>query len=152
MSSKLIVTGAMVVAAILLATIPPSTAGLMPTIHMHIVNKMSAGELMLVHCKCTDHDIGYHYVKIGDEFEWKFNKHWNRRTHWRCYLAADKTRFMYLDVYDSDGAFFSSNGPVFDNGYNDNYWDIKEDGAYVRDKDSGADYFAQGWQTVGESS
>ncbi|CAN0879356.1 S-protein homolog 74 [Linum grandiflorum] len=142
MSSRLTATVAVVV-TILLATTARSSAGFVPRIHMHIVNKMTDNELMLVRCKCSDHDLGDYLVKVGAEFEWSFKKHLIRRTHWRCYLAADETRFMHFDAYDTGAV--STDKYIIDGDINDIHWDVKEDGIYVRDIDSGKDYFAQKW-------
>ncbi|CAN0879358.1 Self-incompatibility protein S1 [Linum grandiflorum] len=129
------------VAAILLAIINLSAAGLLPHFHVHIVNQMTNNELLLVHCKCSDHDLGYQYAPVGTEFEWRFRKHFLRRTHWKCYLAADKTRFLYLDAYDNE--FLSINSAD-----NEIYWDVREDGVYLRDVGARLERFAKGWQTA----
>ncbi|CAN1144135.1 S-protein homolog 74 [Linum perenne] len=133
------------VIALLLATIPQSSASIWPYIHVHITNEL-ANETMLVHCKCSDHDLGHQFVTVGAMFEWRFKPHVFKKTHWRCYLAADKTRYMYFDAYNNGSLM--SDGIGLEGDYNNLYYSVKEDGLYVRDADTGADNFSQGWDTV----
>ncbi|MBA0737321.1 hypothetical protein Gogos_010791, partial [Gossypium gossypioides] len=42
------------------------------TWHVHVVNGLSNGQILLVHCKSKDDDLGIHNLTAKTEFTWKF--------------------------------------------------------------------------------
>ncbi|CAN1175002.1 S-protein homolog 74 [Linum perenne] len=115
------------VVMILLAIIPSSSASYFNKhIHAHILNELSPNNVLYVRCKCSDHDLGDHYVNVGSEFEWQFKEHVFRKTVWSCYLAPDNNRHVdYRAYYDDFQGYYLDK-------QNNVYWIAKDDGLYVR--------------------
>ncbi|CAN0853852.1 S-protein homolog 1 [Linum grandiflorum] len=131
----------MVVATILLSLISPSSADLYAIKYeAHIVNELSANKVLYVHCHCTDHDLGDHYINVGSEFVWSFKSHVLRMTRWKCYLAPDNNRHV-------DFVAFSTNmSHICFGERNTFYWVAKDDGIYMRDTlEFNLDHFSHPW-------
>ncbi|CAN1175000.1 S-protein homolog 21 [Linum perenne] len=129
------------VATILLATVPSSSASFFKkSIHAHIVNQLSPNNVLYVHCKCTDHDIGEHYVNVGSEFEWRFKEHAFFYTNWNCYLAPDYHRHVYYSAYYDQIA-----GKYLDK-ENNIYWLVRDDGIYLRNFEKNTDDGMYPWE------
>ncbi|CAN1803708.1 S-protein homolog 74 [Linum perenne] len=106
-----------------------------PPITVHIKNELSSGQVLYVHCHCTDHDLGDHYINTGVEFNWRFKPHFIRKNLWQCYLAPDKNHQAYFHVYD-----FKT--PPYDF---DLIFAAKEDGVYYRNQDNNVDEYFSKW-------
>ncbi|CAN1144143.1 S-protein homolog 8 [Linum perenne] len=118
-----ILTIFVVTVAILLATIPRSSAlWHRPHYQVHILNELTNNKVLLVHCNCSDHDLGDSYIKVGMEYAWTFKEHAFRTTRWRCYLAPDSNRHAYFVAYEEETPNIGRNV----------YWAAKEDGVYFR--------------------
>ncbi|KAL5862204.1 hypothetical protein ACOSQ3_003488 [Xanthoceras sorbifolium] len=63
------------------------------TWHMHVVNGMSHGMRLLVHCRSGDTDLGMKNVTAGTEFEWKFKMNFFDRTVYWCYWYSVFNKF-----------------------------------------------------------
>ncbi|PPS14572.1 hypothetical protein GOBAR_AA06033 [Gossypium barbadense] len=59
------------------------------TWHVHTVNDLSEGKILLVHCKSKDNDLGIHNLTVGVEFSWKFKLQIFGGTLFWCYMAYD---------------------------------------------------------------
>ncbi|CAN1262617.1 S-protein homolog 74 [Linum perenne] len=118
-------------ATVIFSSLPPRDH----SITAHIKNKLSSSQLLYVHCHCTDHDLGDHYVNFGDEFNWNFKSHYIQKNLWQCYLAPDKTHHAYFHVYDSRTSPFDF----------DLIFEAREDGIYYINQDSHEDEFFSHW-------
>ncbi|CAN1306644.1 S-protein homolog 1 [Linum perenne] len=137
-----ILTIFVVTVAILLVTIPRSSAlWHRPHYQVHILNELTNNKVLLVHCNCSDHDLGDNHIKVGTEYAWTFKEHAFRTTRWRCYLAPDNNRHAYFVAYEEA---FDLNTRMFDFNV---YWAVKDDGVYFRDPKSHKDVFSFAWQT-----
>ncbi|CAN1144142.1 S-protein homolog 74 [Linum perenne] len=140
METKFCVSLLMIVAASMLmqaTVISSSRADSLrdPPITIHIKNELKSGQVLYAHCHCTDHDLGDHYINVGDEFNWNFKPHFIRKNLWQCYLTPDKTHHAYFHVYDSKT-------PTFDF---DLIFAAREDGVYYINQDSHVDEFFSSW-------
>ncbi|MBA0763987.1 hypothetical protein Gotri_013372, partial [Gossypium trilobum] len=59
------------------------------TWHVHTINGLSNGKMLLVHCKSKDNDLGIHNLTAGAEFSWQFKLSVTGRTLFWCYMAYD---------------------------------------------------------------
>ncbi|CAN0879320.1 S-protein homolog 1 [Linum grandiflorum] len=125
-------------AVIILATIPPASSGWLSYYHVHIINELDNAGSLLVHCHCTDHDIGEHYIVPGREFEWRFKEHIFRKTLWKCYLSPAPYNSRHVDFVAFDDFTVTFGNHV--------YWVAKEIGVFYRDADTLKDAFMFGWE------
>nr|KJB26086.1 hypothetical protein B456_004G224500 [Gossypium raimondii] len=95
------------------------------TWHVHTVNGLSNGEILLVHCKSKDNDLGIHNLTVGTEFSWKFKLNFFGGTLFWCYMAHDNFHAT-LDVFREIEGFFDECN------YGDCIWTAKDDGIYLR--------------------
>ncbi|CAN0879322.1 hypothetical protein LINGRAHAP2_LOCUS12967 [Linum grandiflorum] len=141
MSQPKILNLAAVIVLLFLSTAPPSSAGLwpwhQPEYRVHITNRLSSNEVLLVHCNSSDHDRGDSYINVGAEYEWAFKLGAIQMTSWRCYLApVGSNRHVYFVAFDLDT-------PVIGK---DAYWVVREDGAWI--SYDGREQLKYRWMTI----
>ncbi|GLT62135.1 hypothetical protein SLA2020_347940 [Shorea laevis] len=111
--------------------------------HVRIVNKMSRGHRLFIHCKSKDDDLGKHDIRVGAEFSWGFKtNYWGTTLFW-CYMRKD--------IYKAHASF-----NVFWSSYDDwlSYrcdssdciWTAKNDGIYLRNVPQKRDELVHKWQ------
>ncbi|CAI0453428.1 unnamed protein product [Linum tenue] len=97
---------------------------------------------MLVHCRSKDNDLGVHYVRFNNKYEWGFKPNiWLRTLYW-CYLAPSGGRYLNFDAYNSKIGERNRDFPI--------YWIAKEDGVYQRILDNDMrtrDVFQHPWKS-----
>lgn len=63
--------------------------------HLHVVNKLSTGHILFLHCKSKDDDLGTHYLRVGSEFSWGFTpNYWGTTLFW-CYMRTNKAHAAF---------------------------------------------------------
>ncbi|MBA0844825.1 hypothetical protein Goarm_022543, partial [Gossypium armourianum] len=75
-----------------------SNLSLRITWHVHAVNDLSDGKILLVHCKSKDDNLGIHNLTVGSEFSWKFKQQILGATLFWCYMAYDNF-YASFDVF-----------------------------------------------------
>ncbi|OVA10709.1 Plant self-incompatibility S1 [Macleaya cordata] len=64
----------LVIFAILLVSESNSSKNFMvPTVHVSIVNEIADKQILTIHCKSKDDDLGEHKLEYGQDFHWKFH-------------------------------------------------------------------------------
>nr|KJB26088.1 hypothetical protein B456_004G224700 [Gossypium raimondii] len=108
------------------------------TWHVHTINGLSNGKMLLVHCKSKDNDLGIHNLTAGAEFSWQFKLSVTGRTLFWCYMAYDNFHAA-LNVFWDNPIFFNKCN-------NDNcIWIAKDDGIYFRNFAKKVDELRQTW-------
>ncbi|KAF5188901.1 hypothetical protein FRX31_021512 [Thalictrum thalictroides] len=54
------------------------------TKHVYVINSLSAGNTLSVHCKSKDDDLGQHDIPFNGVYEWKFKMQAFERTLYWC--------------------------------------------------------------------
>ncbi|PPS14569.1 hypothetical protein GOBAR_AA06030 [Gossypium barbadense] len=67
------------------------------TWHVHTINGLSNGKILLVHCKSKDNDLGIHNLTVGVEFSWQFKLSVTGRTLFSATWLT--TTFMLRSMY-----------------------------------------------------
>jgi hypothetical protein len=112
--------------------------------NVQIVNGLSGGNTLFLHCKSEDNDLGIHNLAVGAEFSWDFTPNvWGTTLYW-CYLRNNEEHKWF-------DAFLSQS----DDGYNwfarsCNYktctWIARDDGIYLRNIPNKSDDFVHKWE------
>ncbi|CAN1169760.1 S-protein homolog 1 [Linum perenne] len=94
--------------------------------HVHLVNELTGGKVMKVHCKSKDDDMGIHDVPAGSEYQWKFKPSVFGGTLFWCHVATVNKPQIVYDAYYEDGKLWQR--VHMDN----QYWVVKDSGIYLR--------------------
>lgn len=93
-----------------------------------IFNNMQSRQTLLLHCKSKDDDLGHQFLKIGEQFSWRFRENlWQTTLFW-CYMQNQHTNFMSLEVFWPESHYFFSkrcDGGVCT-------WSVRDDGIYLK--------------------
>nr|KJB26087.1 hypothetical protein B456_004G224600 [Gossypium raimondii] len=107
------------------------------TWHLHVVNGLSNGRILLVHCKSKDDDLGIHNLTADTEFTWKFKPNFFGGTLFWCYMAHSNFHAAFDAFRENDDFFQECN-------YGDCIWTAKDDGIYLRN--GKLDKLTYGWE------
>ncbi|KAB2071174.1 hypothetical protein ES319_A08G204800v1, partial [Gossypium barbadense] len=107
------------------------------TWHVHVVNGLSNGKILLVYCKSKDDDLGIHNLTADTEFIWKFKLNFFGGTLFWCYMAHDNFHAAFDAFRENNGFFQECN-------YGDCIWTAKDDRIYLRN--GKFDKLTQGWE------
>lgn len=126
-----------------LAVLEETKAAELAKWQIHVVNRLSNGQILLVHCKSKDNDLGEHKLSVGSEFNWRFKVNfWNTTLFW-CYLQKPN------GLHSSFEAFWIESTSVwlYDMCYDSNcIWIAKDDGIYLRDNTNQKDVLIHKWE------
>lgn len=125
-----------------LAIIRPTKGAVLQKWDIHIVNGLTNGQNLLVHCKSKDDDLGEKNLSVGTEFNWSFTVNiWNTTLFW-CYLRKPNAESMSFE------AFWVEKQSIwlFYRCYKNNcIWTAKDDGIYLRDNPVNRDVLVHKW-------
>ena len=66
---------------------------------IHIVNGLSKGQMLLVHCKSKDNDLGEHNLTAASEFNWSFRVNlWDSTLFW-CFLRKPNGQHKSFEAF-----------------------------------------------------
>jgi hypothetical protein len=91
--------------------------------HVHIQNGLK-DYILGAHCKSKDDDLGFQYIAINGEFQWKFRYNLFHTTLFFCslsWIGGHRT----FDAFLNDGAFFNNSCARYNC-----YWKAQVDGIY----------------------
>ncbi|WCJ25999.1 Plant self-incompatibility protein S1 family [Euphorbia peplus] len=71
-----------------------------------IHNDVGPGEIVKVHCKSKDDDLGIHVVQFNQSYQWRFRVDWMDRTLFFCGIATRHGSGIY-DIYKAKRDFRS---------------------------------------------
>ncbi|CAO2817759.1 unnamed protein product [Amaranthus hypochondriacus] len=90
---------------------------------VRVIDALSNGKDVEVHCKSKTHDIGVKYLKSGEYFEFEFKPFFN--TLYFCSFWYDN-QIHWFDIYEYYRDFAYCGGQC--------WWKIKETGPCIRDQ------------------
>ncbi|CAN1169758.1 S-protein homolog 1 [Linum perenne] len=108
--------------------------------HIHMVNELTGGKVMLVHCKSKNDDLGIHSVPAGSEYEWRFRPSVLGNTLFWCHVATGNKQIVY-DAFYQDPKLWQRLH------MDHSYWVAKDSGIYLRQfwKKPSTDVFWKPW-------
>jgi hypothetical protein len=121
---------------------------------VQVVNGLSSGHTLFLHCKSKDDDLGMHYLQVGSEFSWHFEENlWQSTLFW-CNMRTDKAHASFNvfwlkkneePKYGSD--FMENTCECFLTGGECNcIWTTKDDGIYLRNILENREIFMHKWE------
>ncbi|GMI73974.1 S-protein homologue 1 [Hibiscus trionum] len=113
--------------------------------HVYVINGLSEGRTLFVHCKSTDDDLGGRNLDPGTNFNWSFRQHVFHRTLFWCYVSKandndDDGAHASFDVFWQDVILFHKCS------WKDCIWIAKDDGIYIKDLARNTDEFRREWE------
>ncbi|KAI4338179.1 hypothetical protein L6164_016523 [Bauhinia variegata] len=69
--------------------------------HVYIENELGANKILTVHCKSDDDNLGVHYLKYGETYEFHFRDSWFGNTLFTCVLSHAR-KHAEIEVYDEN--------------------------------------------------
>lgn len=106
--------------------------------YVHVVNGLSPGRMLFVHCKSKDDDIGQHNLAVGDEISWSFTINFFSTTLFWCYTRTDHQHATFKVYWVR---------PWLDDRCNKNcIWTAKDDGFYLRNVPKNQDELIHKWE------
>ncbi|CAN1155851.1 S-protein homolog 74 [Linum perenne] len=108
-------------------------------IHIHIVNEVTDGKELTVHCMCKTNDMGVHKVSVGSEYQWSFKTSKSGNAPFECNVRKGLTGVLLFKAYAEDPEMTRrvNNGNC--------YWIAKDDGIYLRQFWKNTDVFFHAW-------
>eukprot|EP00257_Ricinus_communis_P026055 XP_025013469.1 S-protein homolog 74-like [Ricinus communis] len=122
--------------------VTPNNCNILNSYHVHVVNELSPGKVLFVHCKSSDNDLGGHNLGDGQEFSWSFYMNFIKTTLFWCRMAPDDQSFADLSVLDSNSLFYKCGHEQ------ECIWIAKDDGVYLRNIPMNVDEFQRSWGTI----
>ncbi|XP_022143641.1 S-protein homolog 1-like [Momordica charantia] len=108
-----------------------------------IVNGLSSGQTLFIHCKSKDDDLGIHNLAVGAKFGWNFRDNlWGTTLFW-CYMRKPDNANASFEVYWDD----KSKEQWLYNfcNWEDCIWTAKDDGIYIKNILGNKDELAHKW-------
>ncbi|XP_038896421.1 S-protein homolog 1-like [Benincasa hispida] len=96
---------------------------------IHVVNGLSSGQILSVHCKSKDDDLGEHKLSVGTEFNWSFRKPNAQHSSFEAFWIESRSVWLYNMCYDSNCI-----------------WTAKDDGIYLKDNTAQRDILIHKWE------
>lgn len=98
---------------------------------VHVVNGLSSGNTLFLHCKSEDNDLGMHNLLVGAEFSWHFMPNvWGTTLYW-CYMRKEKDVFAEFDVFlEQSNDLYNWFAQCCN--YENCIWTAKDEGIYLR--------------------
>ncbi|KAL6210896.1 hypothetical protein ACLB2K_016126 [Fragaria x ananassa] len=133
-------------AALALSICPESSAkwpGLDPTNwHVHVVNGLSGGRQLVVHCKSDVNDLGIHTLGPGGDFNWHFYVNLPGTTKFTCDWRAGN-RHALTDVFWREAQHMRLWTKC---NWKTCFWTAKGDGIYLKDIPANRDERVHPWE------
>ncbi|KAE8660776.1 26S protease regulatory complex subunit 4 family protein [Hibiscus syriacus] len=107
--------------------------------YVHVVNGLSNGRTLFVHCNSKDDDLGGRNLDPETDFNWSFRQHVLRRTLFWCYVSKDGAHASFK-VFWQDVLLFHKCA------WKDCIWIAKDDGVYIKDLARNTDEFRRRWK------
>ncbi|KAL6210888.1 hypothetical protein ACLB2K_016118 [Fragaria x ananassa] len=132
----------MLVALAVLALAIPCSAETWGKWHVHVVNGLSSGRTLFVHCKSKDDDLGIHNLAIGTETNWSFRENFIGTTLFWCYLRTDREEYASFDVFweEHDHKWLQTRC-----NWKDCIWTARDDGIYIKNIPNNSDELIHKW-------
>jgi hypothetical protein len=121
--------------------------------HVKVVNGLSGGKTLFLHCKSKDDDLGMHNLQVGSELSWHFKENYFSTLFW-CNMRMDKGHANfhvfwanvngepeYIDYYFlvyRCKCFFTTKCTCT--------WTAKDDGIYLRNIPKNRDELMHKWE------
>ncbi|KAL6210885.1 hypothetical protein ACLB2K_016115 [Fragaria x ananassa] len=132
--------------ALALSICPESSAkwpGLDPTNwHVHVVNGLSGGRQLVVHCKSDVDDLGIHTLGPGGDFNWHFHVNLPGTTKFTCDWRAGN-RHALTDVFWREAEHMWLRTKC---NWKACFWTAKDDGIYLKDIPANRDERVHPWE------
>ncbi|XP_038682051.1 S-protein homolog 74-like [Tripterygium wilfordii] len=106
--------------------------------HVSVVNGLRA-EIMAIHCRSKDNDLGARDLSPGTNFTWSFRENFFQRTLFWCNVEKDDGHARF-DVFWQDVLLF------YKCLWKECIWVAKHDGIYLKDLDTKNDEFRYKWE------
>ncbi|XP_031745090.1 S-protein homolog 1-like [Cucumis sativus] len=112
--------------------------------HIHVVNGLSNGQILLAHCKSKDNDLGERRLIAGTEFNWRFRVNfWNTTLFW-CYLQKPNGQHSSFESFWIESRSVWLYTMCFEKNC---IWTAKDDGIYLKDNfDTHKDILIHKWE------
>ncbi|CAL1403654.1 unnamed protein product [Linum trigynum] len=94
--------------------------------HIHIVNELSGGRAVTVHCRSKNNDMGVHVVPPGSEYQWRFRPNIFGITLFWCHVAKGNVEVVF-DAYNEE-----EKDPWERIHMDNTYWVARDDAVYLR--------------------
>ncbi|KAG8485322.1 hypothetical protein CXB51_021454 [Gossypium anomalum] len=114
--------------------------------HVYVVNGLSDGRMLFVHCKSKDNDLGGRNLDVGTNFTWSFQQHIFRRTLFWCYASKDDNDYDGGGAHASFKVFWQDVLLFHKCSWKDCIWIAKDDGIYIKNVPRNADEFRWQWK------
>lgn len=110
---------------------------------IHVLNELSNDQMLFVHCKSRDDNLGQHNVSVGNEFNWSFRVNfWNTTLFW-CFLRKPNAQSVSFEAFWIEKTSIW----LFYRCYDSNcIWTAKDDGVYLRDNPARRDVLVHKWK------
>jgi hypothetical protein len=121
--------------------------------HVQVVNGLSSGDTLFLHCKSKDDDLGMHYLQVGSEFSWHFEENfWGSTLFW-CNMRTDKAHaslnVFWLSEYEEPKygfRFIARTCECFFSTKCTCIWTAKDDGIYLLNIPENKEIFMHKWE------
>ncbi|MBA0736307.1 hypothetical protein Gogos_009870 [Gossypium gossypioides] len=114
--------------------------------HVYVVNGLSDGRMLFVHCKSKDNDLGSRNLDVGTNFTWSFQQHIFQRTLFWCYVSEDDNDYDGGGAHASFKVFWQDVLLFHKCSWKDCIWIAKDDGIYIKNVPRNADEFRWQWK------
>ncbi|KAM3199039.1 hypothetical protein T459_26302 [Capsicum annuum] len=102
--------------------------------HVYVLNNLPQNSPKLkVHCASGDDDLGYHYPKVGEDFDWEFNA-WSNTLFFCYFWWGDKDNVF--DVFNSPNFCVKDASKLVPQYPSKCYWKVMGDGFYLGYEDN----------------
>lgn len=107
---------------------------LTPYHEVHITNELpSNAHKLTLHCQSKDDDLGYHDLRVGQDFQWGFHRNMRGTTLFFCHFWWNNKQRAFA-VYNS----------IISEGRH-SFWIVKADGFYFKIRESDEPFLRNEW-------
>lgn len=92
-----------------------------------IFHQLSPGQTLSVHCKSKNDDLGDHFLRVGEDFSWKFKENLFSTTRFWCTLTSSSKKQVTMDVFWPE----RHNWLAYRCNYETCIWVAQDDGIYL---------------------
>jgi hypothetical protein len=112
--------------------------------HVYIINRLSGGRGLSLHCKSKNNDLGTHFLGVETGFSWSFRENLFLTTRFWCYIRKvngdDYARFDVFWPERHNHRWLSNRCFV-----GSCLWIVHDDGIYLFNSLSGVSEFIHQW-------
>ncbi|ESQ56181.1 hypothetical protein EUTSA_v10026872mg [Eutrema salsugineum] len=106
---------------------------------VQVINSLTTGETLFIHCKSNDNDLGEHNLNFSERFSWNFGENMLHSTLFWCYMSKDDGH-MNVKVFWDDVILFHRCD------WKNCVWTAKTDGVYLWNSAIGEDMLSEKWE------